>query len=266
MLTDTHIHLYNVTPETAARFIQHAKDFGVGKLIVMSIDIETSVQTLQYSQQYEGVYAGIGIHPKRAHEAVEDDYLKLKSMISANKKVVCFGEIGLDYGMVYGHGVPDREAPPASPSQQKEVFRQQIRLARELKLPVNIHTRRNSWEDTLAVMREERVGEAGGILHQFMANDRIAKEIMDLGIDIGISLFIIDPRADRLRAVVKNIPLDRMVLETDTPSSPYPPETNIPGEPMHTRLAAEKLAELRGLSLAEIDAITSANVKRIFGI
>jgi TatD DNase family protein len=265
-LTDTHIHLHNVTPEVAERFIRHARDFGTTKLIVVSMDVATSLQTIEYSRQYEGVYAAIGIHPMRAHEAAEGDYQKLRDMVAANKKIVCFGEVGLDYGMVFGHGTPDREKPPASPALQEEVFRWQIRLARELKIPMNIHTRRNSWDDLYRIMKEEHIGDAGGILHQFMANDRIAGQIMDLGLDIGISLFIIDPRADRLRAVVKNIPLDRMVLETDTPSSPYPPETTIPGEPMHSRLVAEKLAELRGLTLAEVDSITSANVKRIFGI
>lgn len=161
MLTDTHIHLHNVTREQAALLIQHAKDFGVGKLIVMSMDLETSRQTLQYAQAYEGVYAGIGIHPKRAHEVVENNYHELIDLVANNKNIVCFGEIGLDYGMVYGHGVPPRVKPDASPALQKEVFRRQLRIARELKLPVNVHTRRNSWEDTLEILREEKVGEAG---------------------------------------------------------------------------------------------------------
>ena len=109
-------------------------------------------------------------------------------------------------------------------------------------------------------------GSAGGILHQFMASVKVAQDIFDVGMVVGISQFIIDPRADRLRGVVKELPMDKIVLETDTPSSPYPPETEIPGEPMHNRLVAEKLAELKGLSLAQVEAITEANINRIFGI
>lgn len=265
MLTDCHVHFDRIPAERIPRVVQHARDFGVGRIILVSKCVSTSRQTLEFARQYEGIYAGIGIHPIMAHEAAEGDYDKLRELAATSNKIVCLGEIGLDYGEEYGAGQVARNKPPAPPEVQKKVFRRQIRLARDLKLPVNVHVRRSSSRDVLDILREENAGEVGGILHQFMANEAVAGEMFDLGMHIGISQFICDPRADRLRGVVKNLPLEKMVLETDTPAQ-YPPETDIPGEPMHTRLVAEKLAEIRGLALTEIEAITSANVTRVFGI
>ncbi|MFC1991034.1 TatD family hydrolase [Chloroflexota bacterium] len=265
MLTDCHAHLNSIEEEQLPRAIQHAKDFGVGQIIALGMDVEISKRVVKIADSYEGVYVGIGIHPVRAHEASEGDYDELRKLSLANKKIICLGEIGLDYGEEYGPGVPPRPAPPATPQVQREVFRRQIRLAIELKLPINVHMSRSSSRDVLDILKEEKAGQVGGILHQFMANEKVAQEIFDLGMDIGLSQFICDTRADRLRGVVKNLPLKRIVLETDT-VAPYPPETDIPGEPMHTRLVAEKLAELKGIHLAEIEVITSANAKRIFGI
>lgn len=265
MLTDCHVHFDSISAERLPRVVQHAKDFGVGQMIVVAKDVETSRHAVGFAESYEGIYAGIGIHPMRAHQASQPDYDSLRELVAPGKKIVCFGEIGLDYGEEYGLGILPRQAPPAPPDIQKEVFRRQVRLARELKLPINVHVRRSSSRDVLDILKQEKAGEVGGILHQFMANEKVAQEMFDLGMHIGISQFICDPRADRLRGVVKNLPLEKLVLETDTPAQ-YPPETDIPGEPMHTRLVAEKLAELRGLTLADIMAITTANVKRVFGI
>ncbi|MFC1989738.1 TatD family hydrolase [Chloroflexota bacterium] len=266
MLTDCHFHLNRIRKEELPRVLQRAKDFGVGQIIAVGINLESSREAVRLANFYEGVYAGVGIHPGRAHEVSEGDYDKLGDLVTANEKIVCFGEIGLDYGQEYGSGTPSRPTPPASPEVQKDVLRKQIRLSRELKMPLNVHLRRSSSRDVLDILKEEKANEVGGILHQFMANEKVAQEMFDLGMDIGVSQFICDSRADRLRSVVKNLPFEKIVLETDGPGAQYPPETDLPSEPIHTRLVAEKLAELKGLSLVNIESITSANTKRIFGI
>ena len=207
MLTDCHSHFDSIPKEELPRVIQRAKDFGVGQIIVVGKCVRTSREAVQFTHLYEGIYAGIGLHPLRAHEVSEEDYEKLRELVHGNNKVVCFGEIGLDYGQEYGHGVSPRPASPASPEAQKEVFRRQVRLARELKLPINVHIRRSSSRDVLDILKDEKAWEVGGILHQFMANERVAQEMFDLGMDIGLSQFICAPRADRLRSVVKNLPL-----------------------------------------------------------
>ena len=181
MLTDCHTHLDSIPKEQLPRVVRHAKDFGVGRIIALGMDSGSSGLAVGFANTYDGVYAGVGIHPMRAYDVAEGDYDKLKKLAVSSQKIVCIGEIGLDYEQEYGTGVfVPHPAILAPPQVQKEIFRRLIRLAIELKLPVNVHSRRSSSPDVLDILKEEKAGLVGGIFHHFMANEKVAEEMFEL--------------------------------------------------------------------------------------
>jgi TatD DNase family protein len=178
--------------------------------------------------------------------------------LAQNKKVVAYGEIGLDYH--YNH---------SSPQEQRERFREQIQLARELRLPVIIHTR-EAQEDTIAILKEERASEIGGVFHCFSGDGWLAKEALDLGFHLSFSGILTFQSAATLRDIAKTAPLDRLLIETDCPYLTPIPHRGKRNEPAYVALVAQKLAELHaettGISIETIGRITTENAKRLFKI
>lgn len=256
MLFNTHSHV-----DTGRQFasdreevLARAREMGVERLMVIGFNRELMPITLKFAEEHDGVYAAVGIHPTDALEWGPEAERELRAA-ARSAKVKAIGEIGLDYYW------KDR----APFEVQRQVFRQQIRIARELKLPLVIHDR-DAHEDTVSILEEEQAQEIGGIMHCFAGDWAIAERCLALGFFIGVGGTVTYRNNPVGREVAQRLPLDRIVLETDDPYLAPMPHRGRRNEPGYVRLVAEFLAELRGLSLEEIAAATTANALRALHI
>jgi TatD DNase family protein len=256
MLFDTHTHLddarYNDDREA---MIARAREAGVEAFLTIGCDLGTSQAAVALADQYPFVYASVGVHPHEVKHIQDGWYDELRHLAKHNN-VVAFGEIGLDYH--YNH---------SSPKDQRERFREQIQLARELKLPVIIHTR-ESQEDTITILKEERASEIGGVFHCFSGDTWLAKEALDLGFYLSFSGILTFQNAAALREIAKQTPLERVLIETDCPYLTPVPYRGKRNEPAYVFQVAQQLASIHGpaLSLEQISRQTSDNAKRLFKI
>ncbi len=254
MLIDSHCHIddarYDADREA---MIQRAKNAGIGHFVTIGCDLETSKAAVALAQQHPFISATVGVHPHEVRHIKDGWYDELRALAKA-KGVVAYGEIGLDYH--YDHS--PREV-------QRRRFREQVRLAHELKLPIVIHTR-EAQEDTITILKEEKGGNVGGVFHCFSGDAWLAKDALDLGFYLSFSGVITFQNATMLRDIVKTVPLDRILVETDAPYLTPVPHRGKRNEPAYVRHVADKIAELHGLTIQDVEAATSQNTKRLFGI
>ncbi|MES2504680.1 MAG: TatD family hydrolase [Myxococcota bacterium] len=243
MLIDTHCHVENL------EVLQRARESGVERFINIGCDIASSSDAQAFGMLQSDVYFSAGIHPHEASK-VEPDYLeKIRSMAS-DPKCVGIGECGLDY--YYDHS--DRES-------QSRVFKAQIALARELTKPLIIHVR-DAYEDCLSFLSEQTGGFT--VIHCFSGNRDHAKAFLNLGCYLSISGIVTFKNADELRMVVRETPLDKLLIETDAPFLTPIPHRGKPNEPAFVRLVAQKIAELKEIDLAQVIEQTGKNALQIF--
>jgi TatD DNase family protein len=255
MLIDTHTHLddarYNDDRDAV---ITRAREVGIDAFLTIGCDLATSQSAIALAKQYPFVYASIGVHPHEVRH-IQDDWYDEFRRLAKNKRIVAYGEIGLDYH--YNH---------SSPKEQRERFREQIQLARELRLPVIIHTR-EAQEDTIAILKEERASEVGGVFHCFSGDGWLAKEALDMGFYLSFSGILTFQNAGALREIAKNTPLDRVLIETDCPYLTPVPYRGKRNEPAYVSQVAKQLAVLHPeLSLDDVQRTTTVNAKRLFKI
>lgn len=254
MFFDTHTHLddarYNDDRDT---MIARAREAGVETFLTIGCDLATSLSATQLAEQYPFIYASIGVHPHEVKH-IQDSWYDEFRRLAEKKKVVAYGEIGLDYH--YNH---------SSPHEQRERFREQIQLARELKLPVIIHTR-EAQEDTIAILKEEQAADVGGVFHCFSGDAWLAKDALDLGFYLSFSGILTFQNATMLRDIAKQTPLDRVLIETDCPYLTPVPYRGKRNEPAYVSQVAQQLASLHAMPLAEIGKQTSNNARRLFKI
>lgn len=257
MIIDSHCHL-NIMPEELSNIdalIANARELGVERMMCIAIGPDKWQEVLAIADQYEEVYAAIGIHPCEPKEVVATDEQILQA--ASHPKVLAIGEIGLDYF----HFDVEKE----DMRWQHERFRQQIRIAKQLKKPIVIHTR-NSTPDCLQILKEEGAEAVGGIMHCFVEDMDTAKAAMDLNFYISFSGIVTFKNAKELKEVAKNIPLERILVETDSPylaPMPYRGKTN---QPAYTRYVVEEIARLRDTSVNAISEATTENFKRLFKV
>lgn len=206
---------------------------------------------IELAEQHSFFLATVGVHPHHANRVSDPTIPELKRL-ARHPKVVGIGEIGLDYHYDFS---PREE--------QHDVFVQQLAVARELKLPIIIHTR-EAWADTIAILRQNWNADLGGIFHCFSEGVEEARAALDLNFHLGLGGVITFPRADRLREAASFAPLDRMLLETDAPYLAPVPHRGRRNEPSYLRATASRLAALRGITLDELDEITAENFRRVF--
>lgn len=252
MLFDTHAHL-NVAQfkEDEAKVIQRANDQGVSRIAVVGFNHETIAKALELSKNYSGIYPIVGWHPTEAgsySDAIEETLIDLIQ----NEGVVAMGEMGLDY-----HWMEDPKEV------QMDVFRRQIRVAKELNIPITVHNR-ESTEDVYRVLKEEYIGDVGGIMHSFNLSPEWQERFLDLGMHISYSGILTFKNAPEVRESAKVVPLDRVLIETDSPYLAPMPYRGKRNEPGYVRFVAEELAAVRGMSLEEIAKITTDNANKIF--
>lgn len=253
VLIDSHTHVYyRDYADDFEKMLQRAADAGVAAMLVVGTDIESSLAALELAEKYPNLYATVGIHPHDAATVTDDCYAVIRKLALSSKKVVAIGEIGLDFY---------RDKAPRD--RQEDVFRRQLRLAEELDLPVVLHDRQ-AHQRLLAILREEQVRK--GVLHCFSGDSAIAEQAIELGFYISISGTITYTTNQALQDVVKNISIDRMLVETDSPYLTPIPHRGKRNEPAYTRFTAEKVADIKKLSLEDVARITTKNVCDLFGI
>ncbi len=252
MFIDSHCHLDAPTllsrlPELLAA----AKAAGVEKFIVPGVAPEGWDGIARLVEQQAGVYPAFGLHPMLADRY--DRTLPGKLLTFAGRGAA-IGEIGLDYLVA-----------DVSRERQQAAFRGQLRLAVEIGLPVLVHCRR-AFEDTLRILREERAERVGGVMHAFSGSVETARECIKLGFLISIAGTVTYANAVRPLEIVRQIPLESMVLETDAPDMAPEPHRGRDNEPAFLVETARKMAEIKGVSLAEVERVTTANAERLFRI
>jgi TatD DNase family protein len=253
MLVDSHCHLDfpEFAPELDA-VVQRARDADVGVCVTIGTTLAKFPQVLAVAEQFDNVYCSVGIHP---HEAKVEPLADAAPLIerARNPKVVGIGETGLDY--YYGHS--PREMQIAN-------FRAHIAAARERKLPLIVHTR-DAEDDTIAILEEEMgQGEFTGLIHCFTGTQRLADAALAIGFYISASGIATFKKSDALRDVLKIVPLDRLLVETDAPYLAPMPYRGKRNEPAFVKNTAEALADLNGVHFDELATATTDNFFRLF--
>ncbi|MET0107182.1 MAG: TatD family hydrolase [Sedimenticola sp.] len=254
MLIDSHCHLDRLDlghfDNSFANLMEKTEEAGVGHILCVSIDLESYPSMLELVESYDNISVSVGVHPNdRDRREPEPEELVA---LAAHPKNVAIGETGLDYFRSEG-----------DLQWQRDRFRRHIQAARLSNKPLIIHTRA-AREDTIRIMEEEGASEAGGVMHCFTENWEMAKQALDLGFYISFSGIITFKNADDLREVVKKVPMDRLLVETDAPyltPVPHRGKPNLPGYVVHV---AECVAELKGLAAEKVADITGENFGRLF--
>lgn len=250
-LVDSHCHLdFPDLRDTLPDALALMKANDVRHALCVSVTLEDFPNVLALAEAHPHLYASVGVHPDST-DVRDPDVAELVAL-ARHPKIVAIGETGLDYFRLTG----DLEW-------QRERFRRHIRASRETSKPLIIHTR-SAAEDTIRVMREERAGEAGGVMHCFTESWDVAQAALDLGFYISFSGIVTFKSATDLREVARKVPLDRMLVETDAPylaPVPHRGKTNQPGYVKHT---AEAIAALRGIPFEALAAATTDNFFRLF--
>jgi TatD DNase family protein len=256
-LVDSHAHLDmpHFDPDREA-VIARAREAGVGAILTLGVDGDSSQRAVALAQQFEGVFAAIGIHPHEAQGVTPEVYRALVRLAREREanRIIAWGEIGLDYH--YDHSPRDL--------QQRE-FRRQIRLARELDLPVCIHSR-DAHDDVLSILEAEQAIDVGVVMHCFSGDEQVARRCLDLGFYISFAGPVTFTNARRLPAVVPLVPEDRLLIETDAPYlSPHPWRgREHRNEPARVAVIAARVAELRGVSVEAVGQVATRNFNRLF--
>lgn len=256
MLTDAHCHLSELSEPELETTLKEARTNGVTTLIAIGAGygFDDNLKTVNITEKHEGIFCALGMHPHDAKDVTDQNFLALKKLISENKKVVSVGEIGLDYHYMH------------SPKEvQQQVLRRFTRLALEVKKPVMIHDR-DCGDDCVNILAEEDARAAGGMAHCFTGSLELAKKYLDLGFYISFSGIITFKKSEEVREVVKMVPMDRLLIETDAPFLAPEPFRGKKNQPAYVKFVAEKVAEIKNLSFEEVGKITTENAKKLFGI
>ena len=253
-----------MTP-SAKRLSPKPRKPGVKYIINVSSDLRGCLASLELIKKYENIFAAIGVHPHSAAQIEEEDFQRIPGFLK-NKKVVAVGEVGLDY---YRNLSPGQKAvvglpiAQATPERQKYLFSRFIGLSLESRLPLIIHSR-EAEADTIALLKTAAGANIKGVVHCFSGSRDFCQECLDLGLYISFTCNITYKKSDALRELVKYIPPDRLLLETDCP---YLSPEGLRGkrnEPANVRLLAQFIADLRGCSFEEIAKNTSDNAIKLF--
>ncbi|WP_274365807.1 TatD family hydrolase [Paenibacillus thermotolerans] len=253
MLTDTHTHLDNKAfDEDREHILERARAAGVGRIINIGFNRETIPSTLRLAERHDFIDAVVGWHPQDAIDMTADDLDWIEHLAVTHPKVVALGEMGLDY---YWDTSPK--------DVQHRVFREQIRLARKLGLPIVIHNR-DAHADVVSILKEEKASDVGGVMHCFSGSWEIARECLAMNFYISFGGPVTFKNAKQPKEVLAKVPLERLLIETDAPYLTPHPYRGKRNESSYVGLVAEAGAEIRGLSVQEFAQITTANARTLF--
>lgn len=256
MIVDTHAHIFLEQFESDLdQVLERANGAGVSDIILPAIDIASVYRSLELAEKYPGLHVMAALHPSEVKDATDADFEQIR-ILAADDRIIAIGETGLDYYW-------DRSFD----EKQREFLRRHIRLAAELDKPLVFHDREASW-DLITIVREEQEAAADaskirGVFHCFGGPEDVSSAVLDLGFHVGIGGTLTFKNGG-VPASTSTVPLDRIVLETDSPYLAPAPFRGKRNEPAYVELVAQKLAEVRGLPLAEVISVTTTNAKRVF--
>lgn len=252
MIFETHAHYDDEAfDEDREELLTSLREHGIDQVINIGASLENCRRTLRLMEKYPFVYGTMGVHPSETGELNDEAFAWLKSQCAV-EKVVAVGEIGLDYHW-----------KEPEPDIQKRWFERQLELAREVELPVIIHSR-DAAKDTLDIMHALRAGEIGGVIHCFSYTKEIAREYLEMGYYFGIGGVITFQNAKKLKEAVQYIPMDRILLETDSPYLAPEPYRGSRNSSLNLPYVAQEIAALKNISYEEVVDVTSKNAKRLF--
>jgi len=254
MIFDTHAHYDDEAfDEDRESLIASLANNGIARVVNIGADLKGSRASVELAEKYDFIYAAIGAHPDNAKE-IDDAGIALLKELSNNKKVVAIGEIGLDY-----YWSKDNM------EEQKEAFSRQINLARELSLPIVIHSR-DAAKDTMDILKEEDAGAIGGVMHCFSYSTEIAREVVDMGLYIGVGGVVTFKNGKKLREALLEVPLDKIVLETDCPYLAPEPRRGSRNSSLNLPYVVKAIADIKGASVEEVMKTTYNNACRMYRI
>lgn len=255
MLFDTHAHYDDARfDEDRDALLSSMPAHNVGLILNPGCDVETSRKAISYAQKYPFVYAAVGIHPENINENWNNDLVVIKKMVESEPRVRAIGEIGLDYYW---------EKDERARARQQVVFARQMELARELGKPVIVHDR-DAHGDCMEITR----GYPGvtGVYHCYAGSVEMARELLKLGYYLSFTGVITFKNARRAIEVIREVPIDRLMVETDSPYMAPEPYRGRRNSSLYVHRMAETIAEIKGMDAAEVERITTENGKRLFGI
>ena len=251
MFIDSHCHInFPELRERLPAILDAMAQNQVTHALCIGVNYEELPGVLELAAAHANIFASVGVHPD--YEAVEEPTEVSLLALASRPKVVAIGETGLDYYRLTG----DLEW-------QRQRFRTHIRAARQCRKPLVIHTRAAA-EDTISIMREENAGEAGGVMHCFTETREVAQAALDQGFYISLSGIVTFKSAKDLKEVAKMVPLERLLIETDSPYLAPVPHRGKTNEPAWVKHVAEEIARLRGISVDEVASATTANFFTLF--
>jgi len=256
LLVDTHCHInMGELAKDPGKWVRHARDEGVRFILAVGIDLSSSLLALALTREFEEVYAAMGIHPHSAAKWSETDFMRLERLVQ-DKKVVAVGETGLDF-------YRDRAPQDA----QWELFKRTIRLSKETELPIVIHSR-DAYAPTLKGLVDLEQYKVGGVWHCYSYGVEEMKELVELGYFISLTCAVTHPSKKQLHDVAREVPLDRLLIETDAPFI-LPHKMRKAGEKLNrpgwVREAFDAICELRSISAEDLSRALANNVKACFG-
>ncbi len=255
MLFDTHAHYDDSRfDDDRDALLSSMPGHNVGLILNPGCDVETSRKAVTYAQKYPFMYAAVGIHPENIGENWNNDLAVIKELAEAEPRVRAIGEIGLDYYW---------EKDERARARQQVVFARQMELARELGKPVIVHDR-DAHADCLEIAR--RYQGVPGVFHCFAGSVEMARELLTLGYHLSFTGVITFKNARRAIEVIREVPLDRLMVETDAPYMAPEPYRGRRNSSLYVHRMAETIAEIKGLDVSEVERVTTENGKRLFGI
>jgi len=252
MIFETHAHYDDKAfDEDREELIGQLQPAGIGCVVNIGASLHSCQKTVELMEKHDFIYGAIGVHPSDTAELNEENFAWLAEQCR-HKKCVAVGEIGLDYYW----DEPEREI-------QKEWFRRQLRLAKELGLPVVIHSR-DAVQDTIEIMKEEHAEEIGGVIHCFAYTKETAQIFLQMGFCIGVGGVVTFKNGKKLKETVEEIPLERIVLETDCPYLSPEPNRGKRNSSLNLPFVVEQIAAIKGVSPEEVERVTYENALKLY--
>ena len=254
MIFETHAHYEDSRfEEDREELLAEMPQQGIDYVVNVGSSMKTSMETLEMTKKYDYIYGAVGVHPDHVPELTEDD-MKMLADWCKEPKIVALGEIGLDYY----YEDPVREV-------QKEWFARQLAVAYQEKMPIIVHSR-DAAQDTYDILKAHHSGEHGGVIHCFGYSKEMAKQFIDMGFYIGVGGVVTFKNAKRLVEVVEAIDLKHIVLETDCPYMAPAPHRGKRNSSLYIPHIAEKIAEIKGVSVEQVYEQTMENAKKMYRI
>lgn len=252
MIFDTHAHYDDERfDEDRDALLRSMKEAGIGNIVNIGANMASSQRSLDLAAEYDFMYAAVGVHPSDCAELDDEKIEKLKEM-SSFPKCVAIGEIGLDYYWPE----PDHDL-------QKKWFKRQIALAREVELPIIVHSR-DAAADTVDILKSENAGELGGVVHCFSYSKEVAEECVKMGFYIGIGGVLTFKNGRKMKEVAEAIPMERIILETDCPYLAPEPFRGKRNSSLYLPYVVSAMAQIKGISEEEVISITEANAREMY--